>query len=387
MGSYTVERVPEQRFGRLYLSTVGLLLAALVAVSIPAFSFIDVSVDGQRAKLPAGSTAGDVASLRLMGSSAGDLVDREGAVIARGRGEPPRLVRVGHQAAGNAATLVMRELDADTELMQGDQLRSVRGADVRETEVPQRVAIPVDVQYTGKGPLMALEHPGSPGVREQVVGAASGKVFEDAVLEEPTPMVVRRYFPNGERKVVALTFDDGPWPGHTEAILDVLKAEGVQATFFMIGRQVYRYPDVVARIRDEGHTLGNHTEDHVILGRATPEEVRRQVTEGQRAIQSVAGVKPGWFRPPGGSMSARVGHEVARFEMQVAMWSVDPQDWRKPPVATMIQRVLTNVKPGAVVLLHDGGGDRTNTVAAVGPIVRELKKRGYTFVTLDELHE
>ncbi|MDP2232347.1 MAG: polysaccharide deacetylase family protein, partial [Actinomycetota bacterium] len=176
-----------------------------------------------------------------------------------------------------------------------------------------------------------------------------------------------------------------PWPRSTEEVLAVLAKEQVKATFFMVGRQVYRYPNLVKRIRDEGHALGNHTQGHAYLSKATPEAVRAQIADGQTAIQKTAGVKAGWFRPPGGIMTPTVGREVSRYGLRVAMWTVDPQDWKRPPVSIIVQRVITNTKPGAVVLMHDGGGERANTVEALGPIIRELKKQGYTFVTLDEL--
>ncbi|MDZ4178772.1 MAG: polysaccharide deacetylase family protein, partial [Coriobacteriia bacterium] len=229
------------------MSTAALLLAAVVAVAMPSFSQFRVTVDGVERTADARMTAAQVLESGWAHSSAGDLVDREGLVIERGRGVAPHMMRGGRVVA------------PETVLVSGDVLTSVRGTDVAESEITTRMPVPIEVVYSGTGPLLALESPGAVGVREQVIGAMSGRVFVDEVVEESQPMVVRRYVPNGQHKVVALTFDDGPWPGHTNDVLNILEAEGVRATFFVIGRQVRRYPGVVVRTRDDGHAIGNHT--------------------------------------------------------------------------------------------------------------------------------
>ncbi len=372
MGSYQVEHAPEHHFSRLYVTAASVLLVALVAVGIPSFSQVDLSVDDVDRVLPAGTT---VAELARKGWAAppGDILDVEGSVVAAGAGAPARVMRGGAQLA------------AAQRLADGDQIVTLGGADVVESEVTTRVAIPIEVELQGTGPLMSLASPGAVGIEERTVGKYSGRVSTSTVVLTTQPMVVKRFAPRQGDKVVALTFDDGPWPVYTEAVLKELEKEHVRATFFMIGRQVYRYPDLVKRIRDEGHTLGNHTQGHLYSSKSTPAVVRAQIANGQTAIQVVAGVRPKWFRPPGGIMTPAVGRETSNYGLKVAMWTVDPQDWRKPPPATIVQRVITSVKPGAVVLLHDGGGDRANTIQALGPIIRELKKQGYTFVTLEEL--
>lgn len=372
MGSYHVEHAPEHRFPRLHLSAATVLLAALVAVGIPSFARVDVTVDGRSHALPSGAVVADLVE-RGWTAAPGDVMSVGGTVVARGAGGKPTIMR-GGAVLGHGARL-----------SDGDRLTSRPGADVVESSVTTRVPVPIEVAYEGKGPLMALVSPGAVGIEERVVGEYSGIVSTSTVVLEAQPMVVRRFAPNKGDKVIALTFDDGPWPTYTEQVLEVLEKENVKATFFMVGRQVYRYPKVVKRIRNEGHALGNHTQGHAYLSRSTPEQVRAQITEGQTAIQKVAGTKPGWFRPPGGMMTPTVGRESSRLGLRVAMWTLDPQDWRKPPVTAIVQRVITGVRPGAVILMHDGGGDRSKTVESLGPIIRELKKQGYTFVTLDEL--
>lgn len=373
MGSYHVDTAPEHGVPHLYLLVGALLVAALMAVAAPSFTRLDITVDGVSAALPPGAHVSDLTSKGLT-APPGNVLSSDGAVVmARGGGEPV-VLRGGHP------------LDATDMLVDGDRLTTLRGPDVVESEVETVVPIPIEVSYEGKGPLMALASPGAVGVRRVVAGELSGREVTSTVETPMQPMLVRRYAPDGAGKLIALTFDDGPWPGSTAAVLDALKAEDVKATFFMIGRQVYRYPDVVKRVKAEGHTIGNHTEDHVYMtGGTPPATVRFQIAEGQTAVQKVAQTKPRWFRPPGGYLSPAVGTECGRYGLRVAMWTADTQDWRKPAVSTLVQRIVSSAKPGAVILLHDGGGDRTRTVEALGPAIRELKKRGYTFVTLDEL--
>lgn len=233
---------------------------------------------------------------------------------------------------------------------------------VAESEVATFALPPIDGEYALVTPLPAAEN--------------------SAVIAISTVVAKHEQAPG---KLVALTFDDGPWPGQTDAILRVLEAESVRATFFMVGNQVRRHPEIARRVVEAGHAIGNHTQSHARLDRVNPETIRREITDAQTAIQEVTGVRPRWFRPPGGRMTPKVAVEAARFEMQVVMWTLDSRDWERPPVSRLIEEVLAGAHPDAIVLLHDGGGDRTATIEALGPIIRELKKRGYVFVTLDEL--
>lgn len=372
MSFYHVEHAPEHRFPRLYLSAATVLLAALMAVGVPSFSRVDLTVDGAQRVLPSGSTVEDLIEEGWVAPS-GDVLDTDGVVVAQGKGVHAVIMRGGAELAPNER------------LADGDRIVTVPGVDVVESEVMTRVPVPIEVEYQGTGPLMALVSPGAVGIEERVVGEYSGRVETSTIVLAAEPMVVKRFAPSSGDKVIALTFDDGPWPKYTEAVLAELAKYDVKATFFMIGRQVYRYPNLTKRIRAEGHALGNHTQGHVYSSKASPAQVRAQMADCQTAIQKVAGVKPNWYRPPGGFLTPVVGRETARYGLKVAMWTVDPQDWRRPPVTAIVQRVVKGAMPGSVVLMHDGGGDRSKTVESLGPIIRELKKQGYTFVTLDEL--
>lgn len=372
MSSYRVQTAPSHGTVHSYLLLALLLSAALTAVGAPSFARTDIIADGVPRSLRAGATAGDLVTAGWV-EPAGDILAADGSVVATGAGMPPTIVRNGHP------------LVAETLLRDGDVILSQPGTDRVESLVATTVSIPIPIQYEGSGPLATLASPGAVGVEERLVGELSGRVSTSTVVQAASPMIVKRYSPPTNNKVVALTFDDGPWPVQTEQILNILKAEEIKATFFVIGKQAYRYPLVMRRIVAEGHVVGNHTQGHMILDKVSRPAVRQQIADGQTAVQKTTRTRPKWFRPPGGHLSAAVGAEMQRYGLSLVMWSVDPQDWREPPAGALGAELLRTIKPGSIVLLHDGGGTRTGTVGALPFVIHELKRQGYTFVTLDEL--
>lgn len=185
------------------------------------------------------------------------------------------------------------------------------------------------------------------------------------------------------RKRIALTFDDGPSP-YTSRILDVLDARDVPATFFVVGRNVAGREALLTRMLAEGHMIGNHSFTHVSLAKADAAALR-QIDDTQAAIASATGFTPCLLRPPFGLGSRALLRALDRRRLTSTLWSVNPRDYRNPGTAAIKRRVLAGVKPGAIVLDHDGGGDRRQTLAAIPAIIRTLKARGYTFVTVTDL--
>jgi peptidoglycan/xylan/chitin deacetylase (PgdA/CDA1 family) len=200
-----------------------------------------------------------------------------------------------------------------------------------------------------------------------------------------TPSVYRKVLCPSDAKVVALTFDDGPWPSQTQSVLDILKANGVKATFFQVGQCVDARPELSRSLLANGMLLGNHTETHLLLGSRSYSTAYAEIANGQASIKKATTFTPRWFRPPGGSTSGTVEDAAGDLGLRTILWSVDPRDWERPSVTTICSRVLSQVRPGAVVLMHDGGGTRTGTIGALAPIIRELKRQGYTFLTLDQM--
>ncbi len=175
---------------------------------------------------------------------------------------------------------------------------------------------------------------------------------------------------------VALTFDDGPDPAWTPKVLDRLKKAKVTATFCVVGTQVRKHPELVRRIVREGHQLCNHSWNHDLdLARRPIAEIRADLVRTNKEIRrAVPDAEVPFYRQPGGRWTAEVVKVARKLDMRSLHWTVDPQDWAKPTAATIAKRVKRTAKPGAVVLLHDGGGDRAATLAACSRVITALKR-------------
>lgn len=191
-------------------------------------------------------------------------------------------------------------------------------------------------------------------------------------------------------KVVALTYDDGPNEPYTSMLLDVLKEGGAKATFFLVGNNVDTYPDVVGRIRAEGHEIGNHTYDHLPLRGVPASVTRAEIENGEAAILAAVGVRPRLFRSPHGVITTDLSAICNELGYVIIGWSVSGHDWDTSSATGIARSVLNAVHPGAIILLHDGEGihlgtDRMPTVEATRIILQELSTRGYRTVTVPEL--
>jgi len=195
----------------------------------------------------------------------------------------------------------------------------------------------------------------------------------------------RTHHPDTGQPMVALTFDDGPSPFSSE-VLAILQEFQARATFFLIGQEVVKYPSVARAEADVGNILGNHSYTHPYLRTLDLGEVRTQLEQTQRVLESATGAIPRWFRPPHGSIDGRVFGVAASLGLITAAWSVDPKDYERPGAEHITRHVLDHAQPGSIVLLHDGGGDRRQTMEALPEMLGALRSRGYHFATLDELY-
>ena len=215
------------------------------------------------------------------------------------------------------------------------------------------------------------------------VGALAWGAFE---RNSPLFGRVQRRLP-GDAPVAALTFDDGPNPEATPAILDALGVEGVAATFFVLGRHADRWPVIVERTRAEGHVVGNHGYHHRKLVWRSPSYVRDDIVLGAAAIERAGGARPRLFRAPHGQRNPWVS-PIARSEGQRTVgWTLGVWDTARPGAEVIAGRVIRGTRPGSIVLLHDGdgydpAGDRMQTARALPQMIRGLRDRGYSFVTL-----
>lgn len=185
-------------------------------------------------------------------------------------------------------------------------------------------------------------------------------------------------------KVVALTFDDGPKPGVTEPLLDILRQERVPATFFVIGRHVMEYPDLTRQIAESGMEIANHSYTHPNLTHLSEMDVAREVMKTQAAVQSVTGRAPRFLRPPGGNWNPKVANTARSWGLTPCMWTVDVYGSEVIGAQQVADAVLAQVKPGSIILMHNG---KVSTLQALPTIIRALRSRGYAFATVDTMQK
>ena len=257
------------------------------------------------------------------------------------------------------------------------------------------------VDFEGEGELLDVLAEPEDGLRTIKRDPKTNLITEISYQKIPSGYVVRRF--GNQKDSLCLTFDDGPDPNWTSEILDVLKREGVKATFFVIGQQAQQNPGLVGRIWDEGHELGNHTFTHPNLTFAGPERTLLEITTTQRVIEAITGHTTSLFRPPYAiDVEPRTGGELKPIIL-ASKWNfisvgekLDPQDWNlfKPgPNGTQIPRNAADIaqsvwdsrNDGNVVLLHDGGGNRAETVKALTLIIRQFRSAGYKFIQVADM--
>jgi peptidoglycan-N-acetylglucosamine deacetylase len=192
-----------------------------------------------------------------------------------------------------------------------------------------------------------------------------------------------------EKPWIALTFDDGPDPQETPEILDILKQYNAKATFFVIGEQGHKYPELLNREVSEGHELANHSFSHRNLRHLSGKQIGQEISRSDDEIFSITGRHTRLFRPPGGYYNDLIVETAQQAGYTVILWTwyQDSRDWSKPGVPKIIKRVISNAHPGDIVLFHDRISGRSQTAKALKRILPELQKQGYNFVTVSQLIE
>jgi cellulose synthase/poly-beta-1,6-N-acetylglucosamine synthase-like glycosyltransferase/peptidoglycan/xylan/chitin deacetylase (PgdA/CDA1 family)/spore germination protein YaaH len=277
---------------------------------------------------------------------------------------------------------------------------SVFGAQTNESaDVLRRIVYGYEVDFQGSGELLKVVSSPHDGKREIQVDPATGFITAETYDKDnlPSAYVIQR---SGDHPgLIALTFDDGPDPKWTGPILDILKQENVPATFFVIGKNGQAYPELVRRMVNEGHEVGNHTFTHPNLGEIPGPLTDLEINATQRLIESLTGRSTVLFRPPYfGDAEADKPEEVEpairaeKLGYLTVGLRIDPDDWQLPVTADqIISRTIQRARDtnpdtrGQVVLLHDSGGDRSATIAALPGLIRELRERGFKFVLVSEL--
>jgi peptidoglycan/xylan/chitin deacetylase (PgdA/CDA1 family) len=326
---------------------------------------VTVLVAGEPIRMPA-TRATAVRALRRAG-----IMPRDGALRSAGTGtvlDP--LYDHGYVLVNGVGASMT------TRLKNGWRVDVHDGVDVVEPTATREVVLPYEHQDKAGQPGWL---PGVEGLAEETYGVVSGEVVTQRVLRAPVAAVEVRITVVGAGSSVFLTFDDGPDPTWTPQVLDVLRANGVKATFCMVGRSVQAHPDLARRVVAEGHALCNHSQTHARLDTLGAAAVEAEIATASAAIESATGQRPAVFRVPYGRGSATVSAIAAKLGLSILGWNVDPSDYARPGTDQIVARVSQAVRPGSIVLFHDGGTDRSQTVAALAQLVPALRAAGFSF--------
>lgn len=302
----------------------------------------------------------------------GDLLDVDGRIFKRGVGAAPK-ISINGRAVGRSAPVA-----------RDDSITFIPGRDRIEPTVAATEAVVLAARVRGQGEYVIIKAAGRPGEKLVARGTLSGKIVSARTLSKAQPMVVVRTDVRPE-KIIALTFDDGPNPPFTGQIVQILRDAQATATFFMLGRQVALHPKPVRKVWLAGFQVANHSFSHRRLDRVPAPELTRELDDTRNLLFSITGAEPKWFRPPYGAESPALKAVAEAKGYRVVRWNVDPRDWGAASPDDIVNQVINAAFPGAIVLMHDGGGNRTKTVIALPKIIQALRERGYTFVTLDQL--
>jgi len=187
---------------------------------------------------------------------------------------------------------------------------------------------------------------------------------------------------NPNRREIALTIDDGPHPVYTPELLQILAQNGIKATFFVVGEQAERYPELIRAESDAGHAIGNHTYDHVSLIKIPPQYIDTEIKACGEVINRITGKSPHLFRPPGGEYNRSVAEATEALGYKLVLYSDDPGDYAEPGTQVIEKRTLDMISNGGIILLHDGSAQ---TLTILPQLIQRLKARGFQFVSVDQL--
>ena len=311
------------------------------------------------------------------GVKAGRLLSVGGNVISEDGGDRCAVTFDGEQL--EAEDLVEARVVDDSQITVAD------GADAVEPYKEETVDALPGIQMDGSGAIQFVSQWGKAGKKVVWTGEQSGETVDKEVIEEPVDMVVSALNPKpkGDKKYIALTFDDGP-SGYTDDILAILKEKNAKATFFNLGGNAGARSKTVV---ENGNQLASHTNQHMNLPTCDRDTLRSEITTAADAIEQASGVRPQMIRAPYGAFTATEWARSADLISCNVLWNIDTLDWKLPGASSITNNVLTNAYNGAIALMHDGGGNRSQDVEALPAIIDGLRADGYELVTVSELME
>jgi len=375
-GEQAAKRPP---FVKIAIAVVLLIVVVFITRMCMSAIPINVTVNGTPYELRGSKTMQTAIKASGLPINPGDFISLKGVILEKSAGDP-------FLATVNGEEVV----DPDYGLRDGDTITLTDGNDIVEDYTAVESPVPYKATIGGMGAIHKFER-GTEGVLTTKTGVVSGEEVAQQTTD-PVDTVCREYNVNtGMNKVVAFTFDDGPSDEYTASVLDILAENDAKATFFCIGTEVESYPNLVKREYDEGHQICTHSYDHADpvggtdLGMMDAKGQVDEVLRGMKTITDVVGGEASRVvRMPGGNLDEAMVLNLEQYIDYEIGWNIDTEDWTLPGADAIYQQMIA-VQPGQIVLCHDGGGDRSQTVEALRRAVPYLKEKGFTFVTMDEL--
>ena len=346
---------------------------------------VEVTLNGDQVTISgAERSVGGLLDNNVVSVTPGNYVAVDGSTIRQGEG-----TRCTAKVNGNDTD------DMGMHLNGGDKIEISNGTDVTEPYTdsdPQ--TLPHKTELKGVGAVHLYSNNAQDGEQVTRTGKESG-ITATVTTKEPIDNIVQYYNVNSNGdKVIALTFDDGPWDKQTDEILDILEQNDAKATFFTVGQCISGHEKELQRAASMGCEIGTHTWDHaegsgqgVSLIKMSTDERKQEVQKGLEAIKNATGQEASTiFRCPGGNFDTSVATDLEGIVTAEIGWNVDTTDWKKPGADVIAQRIQS-AGPGNIILMHDGGGDRSQTVEGLRQALPKMKEQGYSFITVQELLE
>lgn len=346
---------------------------------------VEVTLNGDQVTISgAERSVGGLLDNNVVSVTPGNYVAVDGSTIRQGEG-----TRCTAKVNGNDTD------DMGMHLNGGDKIEISNGTDITEPYTdsePQ--TLPHKTELKGVGAVHLYSNNAQDGEQVTRTGKESG-ITATVTTKEPVDSIVQYYNVNSNGdKVIALTFDDGPWDKQTDEILDILEQNDAKATFFTVGQCISGHEKELQRAASMGCEIGTHTWDHaegsgqgVSLIKMSTDERKQEVQKGLEAIKNATGQEASTiFRCPGGNFDTSVATDLEGIVTAEIGWNVDTTDWKKPGADVIAQRIQS-AGPGNIILMHDGGGDRSQTIEGLRQALPKLKEQGYSFITVQELLE
>lgn len=340
---------------------------------------VSVTVNGTRTDVRADATLEQIISSEEVSVTPGDLVSVGGNVITEGAGEP-------FAAAVNGRALEENQI-SEFRAQGNEDIVFSDGADITEASHEEERAVQPKLEpYESIGAVTFVEQWGYAGRQMFTVGDVSGEAVAGEVIEPVQNVVLRSLnpAPDDGSKVIALTFDDGP-SSYTQRYLDILDEYGIHATFFCLGTAASANPDLVKAIEEQGSQVASHTNAHQQLTTLDASGVQSEITDAFSAIVAGGASPTTVIRPPYGDFTPQTWLDAGGTLSTSVIWNLDSEDWRIPGTNAIVSNCTNGAYSGAIILMHDGGGNRDQDLKALPKIIEKLQKRGYTFVTVSEL--